>query len=77
MALVFFEYGNFPVGDECPRLPDEIGLSMTICSPVMRNARCLGMETLMCASSAVSFCNNGALMLTAAARDHIGALRIG
>ena len=37
MVRVFLDARrNVPVGELCPRLPDEIGLSITICSPIMR-----------------------------------------
>src|SRR3954453_13229306 len=61
-SLSFSRTEKLPLSDVCPRLPEEIGLSMPISSPFMRKARCFERETITCALSGVMVCRTALLV---------------
>src|SRR6266540_3697197 len=64
MVRIFFQHTEIARGRSVPRLPEEIGLSITICSPIIRKARCLGRETTTWTLSGVASLSNDWLILT-------------
>ena len=62
----------------CPRLPEEIGLSITIWSPIIKYARCFVRETTTCTVAGVICLSNESLILTGSCLEiSSDAFRIG